>query len=73
MGRHKNKHKNVEVVETKEVQKPKRRGLNITFRISDFCNELVKRLHNKYPNVEWSGIARIEKRRGFYILTDIKF
>lgn len=41
--------------------------------ISWQMNELINKLHSEYPHTEWSGIARIEKRGWYYILTDIRF
>lgn len=58
-----------------KAKKPRKqeRTLNIDFRIGSFCSELIRRLHLKYPSTEWSWIARIEKRKWYYIMTDIKF
>lgn len=41
--------------------------------ISWYVHELVRKLHSEYTNKERSGIARIEKRDGYYEMTDIRF
>lgn len=41
--------------------------------ISWYVNELIKKLHQTYPNKERSGIARVQKRDGYYEVTDIRF
>jgi len=41
--------------------------------ISGYVNELIRKLHKKYPNKERSGIARVQKRDGYYEVTDIRF
>ena len=48
-------------------------NVNIDFRVSGRFNDLVSKLHEKYPNSEWSGIARIVKKQWYYELVDIKF
>ena len=48
-------------------------NVNIDFRVSGKFNELIKKLHAKYPHTERSGIARIVKRPWYYELIDIKF
>lgn len=41
--------------------------------ISPFMHELIRSIHKKYPNQEWSGIAKLEPQDGWYTLTDIVF
>lgn len=41
--------------------------------INPFCHELIRRCHKQYKNLEWSGIARLEKRDWYYVMTDIVF
>lgn len=47
--------------------------LKVQVVISWYVHELIKKLHAQYPNKEWSGIARIQKRNGFHEVTDIRF
>ena len=48
-------------------------NLNTTVLISWFVHSLIERLHKEYPHKEWSGIARIEKKEWYYLVSDIKF
>jgi len=50
-----------------------KRKLNVQVVISGLVNELIAKLHNTYPHRERSGIARIEKKEGYYLVTDIRF
>lgn len=47
--------------------------LKVSVVISWYVNELIGRLHNQYPHTERSGIARIEKKQGYYYVSDIRF
>lgn len=47
--------------------------MQVDFRISWRVNKLIEKLHAKHPHTERSGIARVAKREGHYVLTDIKF
>lgn len=47
--------------------------LKVQVIISGYVAQLIDRLHEEYPNTEWSWIARIEKREWHYLVTDIRF
>ena len=47
--------------------------LKVAVLISGYVAQLIDRLHEEYPNTEWSWIARIEKREWHYLVTDIRF
>ncbi len=47
--------------------------LKVSMRISGYVSELIKKLHELYPSEERSGIARVERRDGYYEVTDIRF
>lgn len=47
--------------------------LKVSVVISWYVNELITRLHQLYPHKERSGIARIQKMRWYYEVTDIRF
>lgn len=46
---------------------------HVQFKMSAYMHELIKRIHATYPNQEWSGIARAEKKDWYYLVSDILF
>jgi len=47
--------------------------VSVTMKVSWYMNELIARLHEDHPNKEWSGIAKVEKKDWYYLLSDILF
>ena len=47
--------------------------LKVAVTISWYVHELIKKLHKKYPHKERSGIAKVERIDGWYMVTDIRF
>lgn len=50
-----------------------KKTLPVKMVISWYVHWLVQALHEKYPHEERSGIARIEKKEWYYLLSDIRF
>lgn len=57
----------------KNIEKEIKKKLKVYVTVSWYVNALIAELHNNYPNTERSGIGRIEKRDGYYEVTDIRF
>lgn len=47
--------------------------LRVKLVISGYVHELIRKLHQEYPSAERSWIARIEKKDGYYLMSDIRF